>query len=172
MSAVIRHGRAVCRPRKSSMMIWPPAARWAATSWSLRRHKATSCPASARSPAAANEPLPPPSTATRMLALLRVGSRRCLSRRPLLEPEMLHLAQGIARQAVDPKIGARNLVACELRQAKSFDLRHVGGRARARDHVGDGHLLPFAIRAADYGGFSDGGMLIEHAFDLGGINVL
>src|SRR5262245_4290974 len=173
MSVVIRSGRVRCRPRKSSIMMWPPAARCAATAEPSRRHRRTSCPASARSPAAANAPLPPPSTATRMLAWLRVARgrlRRGCGR--ILEAEMLHLTHGIAWQAVDPKIGARNLVAGELRFAKAFDFRHIVGRARPRNQVGDRHLLPFRIWAADNGGVRDGGMLVENPFDLGWIDVL
>ena len=63
MSAVISAGRASCRPRKSLTVISPPAALCASMAARSRRHRRTSWPASARSPAAANEPLPPPRTA-------------------------------------------------------------------------------------------------------------
>src|SRR5262245_13889428 len=171
MSAVTRRGRATCRPRKSSTMTWLPAARWAATAPVSLRHSATSCPANARSPAAANEPLPPPSTATRMLALLRVGGLRG-AHAGRFETKMLYLTHGIARQAFDPKKSARNLVAGELRQTEALDLRGIATPARSGNDVGDGHLLPLRIRAADDGGLRNGGMLVEHPFDLGGIDVL
>src|SRR5439155_11775371 len=62
----------VCRPRKSLSRIVPPAARWAAIAALSRRHRRTSWPARAKSPAAANDPLPPPSTAMRMRSALAV----------------------------------------------------------------------------------------------------
>src|SRR5262249_51763173 len=65
----------------------------------------TACPASARSPAAANEPFPPPSTAIFMRRSLLASPR---SRRggaalgnQLLEAKVLHLTQGIYRQCVE-----------------------------------------------------------------------
>src|SRR6476646_7939477 len=116
------------------MLMPPPAARCCATAARSRRHKRTSCPASAKSPTAAKAPLPPPSTAIRMLVPLRLQqvcagrSRRLFD--PLLEAKMLHLPHGIARQAVDPDILARNLVARQVRETKVFDFGQIAGRSR------------------------------------------
>src|SRR5262245_43018486 len=145
------------------MAMPPPAARCCATAARSLRHMRTSCPAKLKSPAAAKAPLPPPSTAIRMLALLRVRRRLAgCGPQQLLEAKMLHLAHGIARQAVDPNILARNLVACELRQTKAFDLRQITARTRTPHHVGDGHLLPLCIGAPDNRGLGDRRVLIEH----------
>src|SRR5262247_1267952 len=51
-------------------------------------------------------------------------------REPGFETEVLDLAHGIARQALDPDKLARNLVAGELRQTEAFDLRHLAAGAR------------------------------------------
>src|SRR5262245_17681492 len=131
------------------MQMPPPAARCCATAARSRRHRRTSCPARVKSPAAAKAPLPPPSTAIRMLVLLRIRRRRAGCGQQLLEAKMLHLTHGVARQAVDPNILARNLVACELRQTKGFDLGQIAARTRTPHHKGDGHLLPLCIGATD-----------------------
>ena len=80
------------RPLKSLTRMRRPAARCAATACASRRHSRTSWPAMAKSPAAANEPLPPPSTAICIRSSCAgIGLTRCL--RQFLQPEMLHLAQ-------------------------------------------------------------------------------
>ena len=45
-------------------------------------------------------------------------------------------------------------------------------RPARQHHVGDRHLLPSRIGAADHGGLRDGRMLVQHALDLGRIDVL
>ena len=66
MSSVTSAGLASRRPAKSLTTIVPPLARCAATAARSRRHSRISWPASAKSPAAANDPLPPPRTAMRI----------------------------------------------------------------------------------------------------------
>ena len=126
-----------------------------------RRHSRTSWPASAKSPAAANEPLPPPSTAMRI-------RRDPVSR----STEMLHLAHRVARQASTNTYsrGTLKRASCVSRCASSARASHR--RAGAPHHIGDRHLLPFRIGAADHGGFGDAGMRDQHALDLGRIDVL
>ena len=77
MSFVTSESFASCRPRKSFTVIVPPAALCAFTASSSRRHSRTSWPASAMSPAAANEPLPPPRTAMRIRHDPARAARKC-----------------------------------------------------------------------------------------------
>ena len=90
----------------------------------------------------------------------------------LLEPVVQHLAHGVARQAVDQHVFARHFVAGELLQAESLDLDGTGGGARAEDEVGDGHLLPSGVGAADHRRLCHGRMGVQHALHLGWIDVL
>ena len=69
ISAVTSASFASCRPLESLTMMREPSARCAATCAMSRRHSLTSWPCMAKSPAAANEPLPPPSTAIFKISL-------------------------------------------------------------------------------------------------------
>ncbi len=90
MSEVTSASCTSCRPLTSLTRMREPAARCSATCAASRRHSRTSWPCSAKSPAAAKEPLPPPSTAIRMDRSLfivmaeRDASSRQMSRHPRL----------------------------------------------------------------------------------------
>src|SRR5262245_40005330 len=115
-----------------------------------------------RSPAAANDPFPPPSTA------IRIGARSTLrcALGLLLQAEVLNLAECVARQVVDKDNLSRNLEARELLADVAGQYLGVDHDTRPPHDIGDRHLLPFRIGTADHRRLGDARMLAQHALDL------
>ena len=105
-------------------------------------------------------------------AVAAAEDRDAHQRIPFPQHEMLHLAHRVARQRIDEHVFARHLEARELRQQMRLERARVARRARPPHHIGDRHLLPFRIGAADHGAFGDVRMRDQHALDLGRIDVL
>ena len=89
----------------------------------------------------------------------------------LPQHEMLDLAQRRSRQIIDKDDIARHLEAGELRQHMRFQILGFDRTSRAPDHVGHRHLVPSGIGPADHAALRDIGMLQQHAFDFGRIDV-
>src|SRR3954454_7122541 len=132
------------RPNRSMTVIVPPCARCASTSPGFRRHSRTSWPAKAKSPAAANEPLPPPNTAIfKMSSASDPATRFCL-----------------------------DVVFLPRRPGRAIDLEQVTGARipAAAVHAGDQtqrlRIDVTALRVQDYGIVDMGA---KHAVDDGGL---
>ncbi len=178
MSPVISAGFASWRPRKSLTVMSPPAALCASIAARSRRHRlhlvagerqVTGC----RQRAIATAQDGYSHLLFRSVVCGGALPPGCAFRDQLLRAEVLHLAQGVARQLAHEHVLPRHLVARQLRRGKTARSRRRRARPRTAQHdIGDRHLLPFLVGAADHGGLGDGRMLAEHALHLGWIDVL
>src|SRR5437764_494354 len=85
---------------------------------------------------------------------------------------MLDLAQRGARQIVDKDDLARYLEASQLTLHIGFQRFRLDPTVPPPDHIGDRHLVPTRIGAADHGAFADLRMPQDHTLDFRRIDVL